>query len=284
MLKRLLLLCALLFPATSHAILLGNHQITLDLLGATQYFEFADFKEYEFPAQGLDWGFRLLDLKDPDNWDPSIPSGSPLQNRNRIQMKFEGNLDIGARLRTAITPSWGLEAYVKYTPVDLVLTYNETPLPQANFTRYSGVTNPSDPEALWNWVNGDYPTYNVMRFGLCADYVYYRGRSNTLNLYGSAGLGAVSYFLSGKLLVPTDYDENTQDVPSAPTDITYYLPNDTFLSASAGTGAIIYLHRLFGLSFDLRATLTPFEFKRAGFDAGYHWILGGSIGYCVRFG
>ncbi len=296
MLKRLVLLCslaALCLPGASQAILLGNHQLTLDLIGTTQYFEFADFTEYQFPEQGLDWGFRLDDMGDPNDWpiDIDYPIDSPYQNRNRIQMRFEGNLDIGARLRTALSPHWGIEGYVKYTPVDLVLVYNGTNLPEANFTRYSGVTNPEDPESQLNWVLGDYPTYHVLRFGANIDYVYYRSPANTMNLYGSLGLGAISYFRKGQLLVPADYDENEQDVPSAPVDVSYWMPNDTYLSANLGAGAIVYLHRLFGLNFDLRFNWTPFHMNRAqedgqfgSFESQHHWIISGSIGYTVRFG
>ena len=214
MLKRLVTFVCLLgtmlmglvgFPVSdAQAILLGNHQLTLDLLGSTQYFEFAEFREYEFPIQGLDWGFRQQDLNDFEFHDPNIPHDSPLQNRNRLKMSFVGNLDIGVRLRTALAPKLGLEGYIKYTPVDLVMTYNDTELSAATFTRYSGVTNPDDPEDLQNWVRGDYPTYHVVRFGANLDYVFLRARANTINLYGALGGGVVSYHMDGDLYIPTD--------------------------------------------------------------------------------
>lgn len=283
----------------AEAILLGNHQITFDLLGTTQYFDFAEFKEYEFQHQldadyeargevapTLDWGFRLLDLNDIENWDPNIPANSELQNRNKLVLGLVGNLDIGLRIRTAIRPSWGIEGYAKYTPVDLVTTYNGTELSAATFTRYSGVTNPGDAEDQLNWVVGDYPTYHIFRFGANLDYVFLRARNNTINLYGAVGGGAVSYHLDGQLYVPADYDEDLQDTPSAPIDISYYLPNDTFLSANLGIGGIFFVHRLFGLNVDFRASYTPFELKRVdAFDTSKkHWIWSASIGYTWRLG
>lgn len=273
-------------PGAARAILLGNHQVTIDLLGTTQYFDFAEFKEYEFEEQGLDWGFRLQDLNDIEYRDPNIPFDSPLQNRNALKMSFLGNLDIGLRVRTAILPRWGLEGYVKYTPVDLVIEYNGQDLSAATFTRYSGVTNPGDPEDLLNWVVGDYPTYHVLRFGANLDYVFLRAHSNTINLYGAVGGGAISYRMSGKLYVPTDYVEEEQDEPSAPRDISYYLPNDTFLSGNLGLGGIFFLHRLVGINVDFRASYTPFELKRVqGFDTSkQHWIWSASIGYTFRLG
>ncbi len=109
MFKRFVLFCALVaLPASSQAVLLGNHQLTLDILGTTNYFEFADFLEHEFPEQGLDWGFRFVDLGDIEYFDPNIGApDNPLQNRNHIRMSFEGNLDIGARIRSALSPKWG---------------------------------------------------------------------------------------------------------------------------------------------------------------------------------
>ncbi len=282
----------------AQAILLGNHQITLDLLGTTQYFEFADIKEYEFQNQliadaaagetvpGLDWGFRLMDLNDFEFHDPSIPHDSPLQNRNQIKLGFVGNLDIGLRIRTALRPRWGIEGYIKYTPVDLVLEYNGQELSSSTFTRYSGVTNPGDAEDDWNWVKGDYPTYRIIRFGANIDYVFLRARANTINLYGALGAGAVSYNMDGELFIPTDYDEDEQDAPSAPEKISYYLPNDTFLSGNLGLGGIFFLHRMFGINVDFRASYSPFEMKRIqSFETKEsHWIWSASIGYTWRLG
>lgn len=293
MLKRLVtLLClsATLFGGAlvgnAQAILLGNHQITLDLLGTTQYFEFANFLEHEFPVQGLNWGFRMQDLNDIENWDQNIPPLSELQNRNHLVMSFEGNLDIGLRIRTSVRPRWGLEGYVKYTPVDLRMTYNGTNLSAATFTRYSGITNdPTDPEDEWNWVKGDYPTYHILRFGANLDYVFLRAKANTINLYGAIGAGAVSYNMEGDLFVPTDYDEE-QDTPSAPEKISFYLPNDTFLSGNLGIGGIFFIHRYFGINLDFRASFSPFELMRIDtFDtAKKHWIYSASIGYTWRLG
>ncbi|TFG87535.1 MAG: hypothetical protein E4H17_03305 [Gemmatimonadales bacterium] len=280
-------LVAALPPEPAQAILLGNHQITLDLLGTTQYFDFAEFKEHEFPVQGLDWGFRLRDLYDVEFRDPQIPFDSPLQNRNAIKLGLVGNLDIGLRIRTAIRPRWGIEGYFKYTPVDLVIEYNGQNLSEATFTRYSGVTNPenAENEDLLNWVVGDYPTYHVVRFGANLDYVFYRGHSNALNFYGAVGGGVVSYRMSGKLYVPTDYPED-QEVPSAPEDLSYLMPNDTFPSANLGLGGIFFVHRLFGINVDLRASYAPFELKRVdSFDTSkQHWIMSASIGYTFRLG
>jgi hypothetical protein len=285
MLKRFALLCSFLaLPCTSQAMLLGNHQLTLDILGTTEYFEFADFLEYEFPVQGLDWGFRFFDYGDIENLDPNLPLDDPRQNRNRIQMHFEGNLDIGLRLRSALSPRFGLETYIKYSPVDLVLIYNDQPLPEANFSRYSGVQNPDDQFAQWIWVNGDYPTYHVVRFGANLDYTFYRSPANTVNGYVSAGAGIVSYFRGGELIVPTDFDEDGQDIPTAPENISFYMPNDRFISASFGFGGIVFLHRLFGLNLDLRASNSHFELKRTDFEGQSHWILSASIGYTIRFG
>lgn len=294
MLKRPALLIALAAtlvaaqpPGPAQAILLGNHQITLDLLGTTQYFDFAEFAEHEFPEQGLDWGFRLQDLYDVEYRDPNIPFDSPLQNRNLLKLGLVGNLDIGVRLRTAIHPRWGVEGYFKYTPVDLIIEYNGQNLSEASFTRYSGVTNPenAENEDLLNWVVGDYPTYHVVRFGANVDYVFYRGHNNALNFYSAIGGGVVSYRMSGQLFVPTDYPED-QEVPTAPKDISYYLPNDTFLSANLGLGGIFFVHRLFGINVDFRASYTPFELKRVEtFDTSkQHWIMSASIGYTFRLG
>ncbi|MCB1161171.1 MAG: hypothetical protein R3C71_03560 [Candidatus Krumholzibacteriia bacterium] len=282
-------LLAGLLPGTAQAILMGSHQLTLDLLGTTQYFDFAEFKEYQFPVQGLDWGFRLQDLYDVDFRDPQIPFDSELQNRNAIRLGFVGNLDIGARLRTAIRPSWGLEGYFKYTPVDLVINYNGQNLSEATFTRYSGVTNPGDAPDLLNWVKGDYPTYHVLRFGLNLDYVYFRARNNTINLYGAAGGGAVTYKMDGKLFIPTDYDENEQNEPSAPRDISFYMPNDTFWSVNMGLGGIFFVHRYFGINVDFRASYSPFQLHRIDADQYFdtnksHWIFSSSIGYTWRLG
>lgn len=281
----LVVVCAVALPGAAQAILLGNHQVTIDLLGSTQYFEFAEFKEYEFPVQGLDWGFRLQDLYDVDYRDPNIPFDSPLQNRNALKLSFLGNLDIGLRLRTAIAPRWGIEGYVKYTPVDLVIEYNGQDLSAATFTRYSGVTNPGDPEDLLNWVVGDYPTYHVIRFGANLDYVFFRARNNSINFYSAVGAGAVTYKISGQLFVPTDYSDE-QSEPSAPKDISYLLPNDTFLSGNLGLGGIFFLHRLVGLNVDFRASYTPFELRRVDtFDTSkQHWIWSASIGYTFRLG
>ncbi|MBM4116356.1 hypothetical protein FJ251_01210 [bacterium] len=281
----LALACVVALPGAAQAILLGNHQVTIDLLGSTQYFEFAEFKEYEFPIQGLDWGFRLQDLYDVDFRDPSIPFDSPLQNRNALKLSFLGNLDVGLRVRTAIRPRWGIEGYVKYTPVDLVIEYNGQELSAATFTRYSGVTNPGDPEDLLNWVVGDYPTYHVLRFGANLDYVLYRARNNAINFYGAVGAGAITYKISGQLFVPTDYPAE-QNEPSAPEDISYLLPNDTFLSANLGLGGIFFLHRLVGVNVDFRASYSPFELKRIEeFDTSkQHWLWSASIGYTFRLG
>jgi len=296
MLKRLFPLCALAvlaLPGPAHAILLGNHQITIDLVGTTQYFEIADFIERDFPEVlyyngepiGLDWGFRQTDLYDPENWDlENLPPG-PMQNRNVITMELKGNLDIGARLRTALSPRFGIEGYIKYTPADLLVTYNGADVPAATFTRYSGATNPMADEEHLVWVTGDYPTYHIVRFGANLDYTFLRARNNELNAYVSAGFGAISYFREGKLLVPTDYDEedDSLNAPTAPVDISYYLPNDTYWSANVGTGFIIFLHRMFGLNFNITGSYTPFEMDRAGFDKQDHFLVSASIGYTARF-
>ncbi len=291
MFKRFALFCTLLaLPVASQAILLGNHQLTLDILGTTDYFEFADFLEHEFPELEngdvtLDWGFRFLDLGDIEHFDTTIgPPDHPLQNRNHIRMSFEGSLDIGMRLRSALSPRFGLETYFKYSPVDLVMIYNGQALPEANFTRYSGVQNPTDQPNQWVWITGDYPTYHIIRFGANLDYTYYRSAANTVNAYVTAGGGIVSYFRSGELLVPTDYDADTLNVPTAPYDISHFLPNDSFLSMNFGLGGIVYLHRLFGLNMDLRFNYTPFQMERAGFARQHHWIMSASIGYTIRLG
>jgi len=295
MLKRLVTFVCLLgtfliglggFPAgDAQAILLGNHQLTIDLLGTTQYFEFAEFREYEFPVQGLDWGFRQRDLFDIEFQDPELELNDPLQNRNRMTMSFVGNLDIGLRMRTALAPKLGLEGYVKYTPADLVMTYNGADLSAATFTRYSGVTNPDDPEDLQNWVTGDFPTYHIIRFGANMDYVFLRARANTINLYGALGAGVVSYHMSGDLYVPTDFPDD-QDTPSAPEKLSYYLPNDTFLSGNLGRGGIFFIHRMFGINVDFRASYSPFELKRIdAFDTSKNqWFWSASIGYTWRMG
>jgi len=279
---------AALPPVPAQALLLGNHQITLDLLGTTQYFDFAEFQEHQFPVQGLNWGFRLRDLYDVEYRNHNIPLDSPLQNRNVLKLGLEGNLDIGVGGGPALRPRWGIEGYFKYTPVDLVIEYNGQSLSAATFTRYSGVTNPenAENEDLLNWVVGDYPTYHVVRFGANLDYVFYRGRGNAINLYGAMGGGVVSYRMSGQLYVPTDYPEEEQDVPSAPKDISYYLPNDTFVSGNLGLGGILFVHRLFGLNVDFRASYSPFELKRVeAFDTSkQHWIMSASIGYTFRLG
>ena len=286
MLNRFALLCALVaLPGSSQAILLGNHQITLDILGTTNYFEFANFLEHQFPIQGLDWGYRFLDLGDIEFFDPDIGApDNPLQNRNRIRMSFEGNLDIGARLRSAISPKWGIEGYIKYSPVNLVILHNSIPVPEANFTRYSGVQNPNDAFAQWVWKSGDYPTYHIIRFGANLDYTYFRSEGNTVNSYVSAGAGVVSYFRTGELLVPADSSVEHPDIPAAPIDASYYMPNDKFLSVNFGFGGIVFLHRLFGLNADLRTSYTPFKLERMGFDSQNHWIVSGSIGYTIRLG
>lgn len=296
MLKRLIPLCALAvlaLPGPARAILLGNHQITLDLVGTTQYFQIADFVERDFPEVlfyngdpiGLNWGFRQTDLYDTENWDlENLPPG-PMQNRNVITMELKGNLDIGARLRTAITPRFGIEGYVKYTPADLLITYNGADVPAATFIRYSGATNAdASSEEYLVWVGGDFPTYHILRFGANLDYTFLRARNNELNAYVSAGLGAISYFREGNLMVPTDYDEEDDSfiAPTAPVDVSYYLPNDTYWSANAGAGFIIFLHRMFGLNFNVTGHYTPFQMERAGFEEESHFLLSASIGYTAR--
>lgn len=288
MLKWVLLFLAILAVAVpaQAKILLGNHHISFDFVGTTQYFEFADFLEWEFPEQDLNWGFTSYDLNpevndDPGAWDPDIADWEK-QNRNLIKMRFQGNLDLGLRLRSALDPDLGVEAYLKYTPADLVISYNGVNMAAANFARYAGVTNPNDPPIYLNWVDGDYPTYHIFRWGLNLDYVYLRTKDNEFNLYVSGGIGAISYHCSGKLLVPVDFDEETQDYPSAPRDISYILPNDTFPSASIGIGGLFFVHRYFGMNFDIRGNYTSFEFKRAGFESQGHWVFGASIGYSIR--
>ena len=103
--------------------------------------------------------------------------------------------------------------------------------------------------------------------------------------WSQAGFGAISYFREGKLLVPTDYDEEDESLnaPTAPVDVSYYLPNDTYWSANVGTGFIIFLHRMFGLNFNITGSYTPFEMDRAGFDKQDHFLVSASIGYTARF-
>ncbi len=301
MFKRLsILVLALAWFVPAHAILLGNHHISFDLVGTTQYFEFANFQEWELPPEvttgggitldleNLNWGFGNYDLNpkwndDPDALNPDIPFDDPRQNRNIISMRFQGNLDLGLRVRSALSPRLGVEGYIKYTPADLIIDFNGNTLPAASFTRYQGVSNPTetDNENL-NWVEGDFPTYHIFRFGLNLDYVYLRSDNNIWNFYGSLGGGLVSYHRSGQLLVPVDYNPDTQDYPSAPLDITWLLPNDTYPSFSIGTGGIFFIHRYFGLNFEVRANWTTFEFTRAEFDSSSHWIMGASLGYAIR--
>jgi len=298
--KRLtMLFLAVIWALPAQAILLGNHHISFDVVGTTQYFEFTEFREWELPAQvdpgngvmiglhDLGWGFGNYDFNplvndDPNALDENLPLDDPRQNRNLIAMEFQGNLDLGLRLRTAISPRMGLEAYLKYTPADLIITFNGHTLPAASFTRYAGVTNPDDTVEDLNWVEGDYPTYHIFRFGLNMDYVYLRSNENIWNLYGSVGVGAIAYHRSGDLLVPVDYDEDLQEYPSAPRDITWLMPNDTFPSLSLGTGGIFFIYQDFGLNFDLRANWTTFEFTRAQFESQSHWVFGASLGYTVR--
>jgi len=297
--KRMIWLAlALLWVLPAQAILLGNHHISFDVVGTTQYFEFADFREWELPAEvdadgvliglsDLNWGFGHFDFNPlvndhPNALDESLDLNDPRQNRNLLTMKFQGNLDLGLRVRTALSPRLGVEGYLKYTPADLIITYNGITLPAASFRRYAGVTNPGDQPDDLNWVEGDYPTYHIFRFGLNLDYVYFRSDNNIWNFYGSLGAGAIAYHRSGELLVPIDYDSNAQDQPAAPRDISWVLPNDTFPSLSVGTGGIFFLHRYFGLNFDVRANWTSFEFTRAEFDGQSHWVFGASLGYSIR--
>ncbi|MCP4545908.1 MAG: hypothetical protein GY835_05505 [bacterium] len=290
MLKQFVLLCTLvglILPLPANAILLGNHQLTFDLLGTTNYFEFADFKEYEFPVQGLDWGgFGLPDLF--DDLDPDLPNnpndpGFIYQNRNQIQMKFIGSLDVGMRLKTAISPNWSVEGFFRYTPVDLIITFNGTDVSESQFTRYSGVTNPGDLEL--NWIEGDYPTYHVVRFGANLDYTVYRSNDNALNAFVSGGLGAITFFREGDLMVATDNpngDEGT--VPTAPLNLDYYIPHDSFVTANLGVGGVFFIHRYFGLSLDLRMNFAPFNIKdRSEFDSVNAFFFSGSLGYSLRF-
>lgn len=298
MFKRLsMLVLALVWVMPAHAILLGNHHMSFDLVGSTEYFEFADFQEWELPDEvttggglvipldDLNWGFGIYDLNpnvNPESWDDTMDIDDPRQNRNVIKMKFQGNLDLGFRLRSALSPRLGIEGYLKYTPADLVIDFNNNTVPSASFTRYQGVTNPYDDSSNLNWVEGEFPTYHIFRFGVNLDYVYFRSNNNVWNFYGSVGAGAVAYHRSGNLLVPVDYDSDSQDYPAAPRDITWLLPNDTFPSLSIGTGGIFFLHRYFGLNFDIRANWTTFEFKRAAFESQSHWIMGASLGYSIR--
>jgi len=298
MLKRWIwLVPALIWALPAQAILLGNHQLSFDIVGTTQYFEFANFQEWELPAQvvtgggmtiglaDLNWGFGNFDfnpLVNPESFDDAIPFDDPRQNRNRITMRFKGNLDLGLRLRTALTPRLGIEGYLKYTPADLVIDFNGNTVPPASFNRYSGVTNPHDPQEHLHWVEGEYPSYHIFRFGANLDYVYLRSYDNIWNFYGSLGAGLIAYHRSGSLMVPIDYDSDAQDYPAAPRDITWLMPNDTFPSFSIGTGGIFFLHRYFGLNFDLRANWTTFEFTRANFAGQNHWVMSASLGYSLR--
>jgi hypothetical protein len=285
----LTILIALTMAVPAQAILLGNHQLTIELLGTTEYFEFADFTEWEFPVQGLDWGYRLTDIdKDHNPIDTNYLPDDIHQNRNQIQLHLDGSLDIGLRFRSSIRPRLGVEGYLKYTPADLIITYNNQELSEATFTRYSGVTNPDDAEHLLNWVQGDFPTYHIVRFGMDLDYVFYRSSGNTMNSYVSVGGGIISYFRSGELFVPTDYDEEGIGggtvIPSAPKNISEYLPNDSFPSANFGIGTLFYVHRYFGINASIRMSWTPFEVKSANFDKENHWIMGLSLGYTIRLG
>ncbi|MDP6419332.1 MAG: hypothetical protein QF492_05090 [Candidatus Krumholzibacteria bacterium] len=291
MLKRFTLISLLLLsalPASGVTVLLGNHHVSFDIVGATRYFEFADFEEWQFPIQDLNWGITGLDLNplvDPNQLDLNLPADSPKQNRNRIRLSFQGNLDIGLRVRSAISPRWGVEGYFNYTPADLVINFNGSNLAAANFNRYSGATNPLDPEVYLNWIYGDFPTYHITRFGANMDYVWLRSNDNVFNFYVNAGAGIVSYFRTGDLIVPTDYNlpgEPELPVPTAPENVTWYLPNDSFPSVNLGTGGIFFLHRYFGLNWNLRASYTSFEFKRLNFDPENHWIFSASIGYSIR--
>lgn len=294
MLKQFVIFCivlALFTPLPASAILLGNHQVTFDLIGTTNYFEFAEFQEHEFPVQGLNWGGGLIDLFDSDYWDTSNLPTNPedprfyLQNRNVIQMRFEGNLDIGVRLKTAISPDWSVEGFIRYTPVDLILTFNDTDLSESQFTRYSGVTNPGDDEYYLNWIPGDFPTYHVVRYGANLDYTFYRSNNNTLNASASGGLGVISFFREGHLLVPTDYEDEDQSVrPSAPQNLDYYIPHDSFLTANFGVGGVFFIQRYFGLALDLRMNFTPFDIEsRSGFPGSKEFFFSGSLGYTLRF-
>jgi hypothetical protein len=301
MFKRLsILVLALVWFVPAHAILLGNHHISFDLVGTTQYFEFANFEEWELPPEvstgsgvtldleNLNWGFGNYDINpkwndDPGAINPDLDVTDPRQNRNIISMRFQGNLDLGLRVRSALSPRLGVEGYIKYTPADLIIDFNGNTLPAASFTRYQGVTNPMETDSQnLNWVEGDYPTYHIFRFGLNLDYVYLRSDNNVWNFYGSLGGGLVAYHRSGQLLVPVDYDGDEQEYPTAPLDVTWLLPNDTYPSFSIGTGGIFFIHRYFGLNFEVRANWTTFEFTRAQFDSSSHWIMGASLGYSIR--
>jgi hypothetical protein len=298
MYKRLILLVLALFSVLpAQAILLGNHHISFDVVGTTQYFEFADFQEWELPVEvvtgsgvtiglhDVNWGFGNIDLNplnNPDALDESMDADDPRQNRNVLKMRFQGNLDLGLRVRSAISPNLGVEAYLKYTPADLVIEINGNTLPAASYKRYAGVANPQDQPEHWFWTEGDYPSYHIFRFGVNLDYIYFRSYDNIWNFYGSVGAGLIAYHRSGYFIVPVDYDSDAQDVPAEPRDITWLLPNDTFPSLSLGTGGIFFLHRYFGLNFDLRANWTNFEFIRAEFDSQSHWVMSASIGYSIR--